>query len=185
MVKWSGAVDNLSFRQLIGESQLAITIEPHEGSRYQGIVPITKETLGDCLEHYFLQSEQLPTLIRLVANETTAAGFLLQKLPGREETSQQEDWEHVSILAGSVTNQEMLTLDFETLLYRLFHEELVRLFEPKPVAFECVCSKERCESAIASLGKDEIAHLIEGGKPLTMNCEFCGVAYRLDQGDLQ
>ncbi len=185
LIKWNGEVDNLSYREMIGKAQLAITIEPDEGKSYQGIVPLEGENLAECLEHYFLQSEQLPTEIRLAANDKIAAGFLLQKLPGHEGEEKLEDWEHFSVYARSIADQELLELDFETLLYRLYHAEKVRVYETKPVQFACVCSKEKCKSAVISLGKTEIEKMIGEAKPLKMNCEFCGASYQIGLDEIR
>lgn len=184
LIQWSGAAEKLTFRQMIGNAQFAITIEPDQGNRYQGIVPISGESLGDCLESYFRQSEQLPTGIRLAADEETAAGFLLQRLPGHETKQAQEEWEHLTILAKTITDQELLSLPSEDLLYRLYHGEEVRLYDPQPVDFFCSCSKQRCENAILSLGKDEIRELAADSTSLTMNCEFCGAPYSISHDDL-
>jgi molecular chaperone Hsp33 len=185
LIKWSGETKNLLFKQMIGNAKMAITIEPDKGKRYQGIVPLEGDSLSECLEHYFLQSEQLPTQIWLAADQKKAAGFLLQKLPGHGNYDRPEDWEHISILARSLTDDELLNLDFETILYRLFHAEEVRLFDQQPVKYECVCSKERCESSIKSLGKKELEEIIDEGNPIDMNCEFCGATYLIDLADLK
>jgi molecular chaperone Hsp33 len=185
LIKWQGDMAGQSFRELIGKAQLAITIEPDEGQRYQGIVPLEGDNLAECLEHYFLQSEQLPTEIQLTADGKIAAGFLLQKLPGHEGEEKPEDWEHFSIFAKSITNQELLELAFDTLLYRLFHSEKVIVYDAKPVSFQCVCSKERCKAAVVSLGKTEIEKLLAQAKPLTMNCEFCGAGYEITLDEIK
>ncbi len=185
LIKWKGDVDGLSFRDLIGKAQLAITIEPDKGERYQGIVPLEGENLAGCLEHYFLQSEQLPTEIRLTADEETASGFLLQKLPGHDGEEEPGDWEHFSVFAKSITNRELLELEFETLLYRLFHAEKVLVYDTKPVEFKCVCSKKKCESAVVSLGKKELGKMVEQAKPLHMNCEFCGANYKISPDEIK
>ncbi len=180
LVKWNGDPHQLDFKQLIGSAQMAITIEPDKGKRYQGIVPLQGNTLEECLEHYFQQSEQLPTRIRLAADNNRSAGLLLQKLPGHEPSERPEDWDHVSVIAQSIKDEELLTLEFETILYRLFHAEEVRLFDQQPVHYECVCSRDRCEASVATLGKSELEELINEGKPLQMNCEFCGASYQID-----
>ncbi len=184
MARWSGDLAGKNFRELIGKAKLVITIEPDEGKRYQGIVPLEGETLSQCIEHYFLQSEQLPTQIWLSANEEVCAGFFLQKLPGHEGETKPEDWEHVSILAKSITDQEMLEEAFETILYRLFHAETVRVFDKAPVLFECNCSKDRFENGLTTLGADELKTIINEGQGLDLKCEFCGAGYRIEIEDL-
>lgn len=184
MAKWAGTITTEGFRDLVGNAQFAITIEPEKGQRYQGIVPLEGENLSECLEAYFLNSEQLPTQIWLASDEAHAAGFMIQVLPGHDEPGRPEDWEHISILAKSLTDRELLTLPNETILYRLFHGEAVRMFDSQEIAFQCVCSKQKCEEAVLSLGKEEIESMIEESKPVEMKCEFCGADYQLDIADL-
>ncbi len=184
MVKWKGEVDTLSFKALLGKAQMAITIEPEKGERYQGIVPLDGDSFSECLEHYFKQSEQLPTRIWLTADKSGAAGLLLQKLPGKQEKNDVRDWEHIVIFAETTSNDELLSLSNEDFLYRLYHAEKVRLFLEQPVEFECVCSKERCEKAVISLGEVEIRKLAEEKEYLVMTCEFCNACYTLDKVDL-
>lgn len=185
MLKWHGEVKGKSFKELIGKAQFAITIEPDKGERYQGIVPLEGEKLSESLESYFMQSEQLPTKIWLTASDNEAAGFLLQKLPGHDNEQDELQWDHVAILSRTITEEELLDLPNEEMLYRLFHGETVRVFEGQPITFECVCSRQRCENAVLSLGGKEIKKMISEAKPVEMNCEFCGAGYKLEIGDLQ
>ncbi len=124
------------FEQLLGEGSLAITIDPREGQRYQGIAPLSGESLAQCLDAYFEQSEQLGTRFWLAADEQRAAGLLLQQLPAQLTTDPQEraqQWEHACALAATIAPQDLLELSTEQLLYRLYHEDALRLFAPAPV----------------------------------------------------
>ena len=179
LLKWKDEIADPSFRALTAGATLVITIEPDAGKRYQGVVPLEGESLAQCLEYYFLQSEQLPTQVWLTADQTTAAGFLLQKLPKQGEHLAPENWEHISIIAKTITDEELLSLDFETLLYRLFHAEGVRVYDPHPVTFECVCSIKRCENAILSLGSEEIEKMVQQNQAIDMSCEFCGQGFHI------
>lgn len=175
------------FDQLLAGGQLAITIDPTQGKRYQGIVPLVKDSLAHSLEAYFEQSEQLGTRFWLCASETGAAGMLLQQLPAQEildREARQQQWEHACTLAGTVRNKELLELAAPQLIHRLFHEDEMRLFEPLPVAFNCNCSRERTLNALSSIGAAEIEELLEELGSITMDCEFCNQQYRFGREDL-
>jgi molecular chaperone Hsp33 len=173
--------------QLLTNGQLVITIDPTEGQRYQGIVPLEEGSLANSLDHYFEKSEQLCTRIWLAADGEQASGFLLQQLPAQvtaSETDRADQWEHVCSLASTLTESEVLELDSETLLYRVFHEDALRLFDPQSVQFRCNCSRDRTQSALVSLGKAEILEMLEDLGVITMDCEFCNQQYQFNRDDL-
>jgi hypothetical protein len=154
-----------------------------KGQRYQGVVPREEPHLAGCLKDYFERSEQIPTSFFLFADEHGSAGLMLQKLPGN--TGQDEDlWGRLNHLASTVEPGEMLTLDSQTLLHRLFHEETVRLFEAEPVAFRCSCSPERTLGALEAIGKDECYDILEEQGSIEMDCQFCHAHYRFDRNDI-
>ncbi len=175
------------FDQLLAGGQLAITIDPDQGKRYQGIVPLVEDSLAHSLEAYFTQSEQLGTRFWLTADEHGAAGMLLQQLPAQlvlERESRQRQWEHACTLASTVRDEELLELSAPELIHRLFHESPVRLFDPLPLAFSCNCSRERTLNALASIPPAEIEDLLEELGSITMDCEFCNQQYRFSREDL-
>ncbi len=175
------------FEQLLGGGQLAITIDPAAGKRYQGIVPLVDDSLAQSLESYFRQSEQLGTRLWLTVNETSAAGMILQQLPAQLVTDAAErsaHWQHASTLAATLRDDELLTLAAPEITHRLYHEDPLRLFEPLPVAFECNCSRERTYNALASLPNAEVEELLEELGSITMDCEFCNQQYRFVREDL-
>jgi molecular chaperone Hsp33 len=177
------AVSEDSFTDLLGQGQMAITITPEQGQRYQGVVPRESDTLGGCLEDYFERSEQIGTTLILFADDKGAAGLMLQRLPGA--TDEDEDlWERVNHLARTVEAAELLELDSETVLHRLFHEETVRLFDAEPVAFRCTCSRERTLGALEAIGRDECYSIIEEQGSIEMDCQFCHAHYRFDRNDI-
>ncbi|MEC9085363.1 MAG: Hsp33 family molecular chaperone HslO [Pseudomonadota bacterium] len=177
------AVSGETLHELLEKSRMAITITPEQGQRYQGVVPRESETLAGCLEEYFERSEQIATSLFLFANEDTAAGLLLQRLPGH--TDDDDDlWNRVNHLAATIEAEELLTLDSETLLHRLFHEETVRLFEPDPVAFRCSCSRERTLAALEAIGKDECYSILDEQGSINMDCQFCHANYRFNRNDI-
>ena len=170
------------FRKLVGEGQLAITIDPAKGNRYQGIVSLDGKSLAACLENYFMQSEQLATRIWLQADGQQAAGLLLQQLP--KSQLDESGWQHLSTLADTVQARELLSLGAETLLYRLFHEDALRLFDGKPLRFECSCNKGRFFDALRSLGEQEIDNVMAEQGQVETQCEFCNRIYRFGAGDV-
>jgi molecular chaperone Hsp33 len=182
LARWNGAVpDTAGLADIFGDGSIAITIEPLGGERYQGIVPLEGADLAAALETYFSSSEQLDTRLWLTATEQRATGLLLQRLPAEGGT--EEDWERISLLAQTVTVDELVSLPAEELLYRLFNEETVRLFESEPVAFRCTCSRQRIEDTLRAMGEAEIESIVEEHGAIEVDCEFCNRHYHLDRVD--
>ena len=190
------------------KGRCAITLDPKEkfpGQQpYQGVVPLHgdhNEKLGklsDVLEHYMLQSEQLDTTLVLAADSNTAAGLLIQRLPvagegnlagsmvskeNEDEIGRNEDYNRISILAQSLTREELLELDVDTILRRLFWEEKVLRFEPQAPQFACTCSRERVTNMIRNLGHEEADEIIAERGEIDVGCDFCGKQYRFDAVD--
>lgn len=175
------------FDQLLTNGQLAVTIDPDKGERYQGIVPLQGGSLATSLDAYFAQSEQLQTRLWLAADENQAAGMLLQQLPTQEVIDQDErqvQWEHACTLAETLRQDELLQLKAEEILHRLYHETPLRVFPPGAVAFSCSCSTQRTLSALATLGKAELLDIIEEQGSISMDCEFCNQQYVYYKDDL-
>lgn len=186
VVRMQADITGDSFRQLIGEGYMVVTITPKQGERYQGIIPLSGDSLASTLEAYFAQSEQLPTRLYLYtdiqAQQCRAAGFMLQVLPVDQQKAK-TDFDDLVMLSNTLTHDEMFNLNVEQLLYRLFHQEEVELFPAQPVSFVCGCSKEKCSSAIISLGADVInEHILEG--KLDISCEYCNKIYHFNADDL-
>lgn len=174
------------FKHLLGgKATLAITIEPAQGKRYQGIVPLEGNSLARCLEDYFHRSEQLPTRVWLVANAQRSAGLFLQELPSRLDfVERSQQWQHLSMLAETVEDHELLQLSGDELLYRLFHQEQLRLLRRDALHFRCSCSRARTESMLHSLGRAELEEILREQGSIQVNCEFCNQLYRFDAGDV-
>lgn len=174
--------------ELMPEGVLAMTIDPRNGQRYQGIVGLDGATLADCLSSYFATSEQLPTRFWLCADGQRARGLLLQQLPADRLQDPQDraaSWQHVTTLAGTLTIEELLGLDNETLLHRLYHEDPLRLFEPRILQFRCSCSRERSANALISLGQADAELLLgEHAGTVVIDCQFCNQRYAFDAADV-
>lgn len=187
VASWSDSFDERTApNQLFAEhnGHLVITITPKQGERYQGIVAIDSAGVAASLERYFEQSEQLATRIWLYTdlNQTAshAGGTLLQLLPA-SEGGHMDDLNHLSELTQTIKPAEIFSLPGEELLYRLYHQETVRLFDPVPVSFSCSCSRERCESALFAIDKQELLAICETQGHIAMDCDFCGQHYEFDQ----
>ena len=175
------------FEQLLADGQLAITVDPVKGQRYQGIVPLVGDSLAHSLDAYFEQSEQLHTRFWLASNGHQAAGMLLQQLPAQlepEPALRESQWQHVCALAATVQPGELLDMAAERMLYRLFHEDPVRIFSARPLAFRCTCSRERTLNALYAIGAAEVEDILREQGSVTMDCEFCNQRYVFQREDL-
>jgi molecular chaperone Hsp33 len=135
------------------------------------------------LQTYFEQSEQLKTRLWLFANETHVAGLLIQELP--TQNSYKADWERIEILADTVTEQELLELNCEHMLYKLFNEEKVRLFNAEPVEFQCSCSRPKIERTLRVMGREELEDILQEHGAIQVSCEFCSEQYLFDRIDVE
>lgn len=171
------------------EAVLAITIGHAERGRYQGVVDLDSASIAHALENYFERSEQLPARILLAANGNHAVGLMLQPVPGEGGHDAAEDddaWERVGHLTATLSASEMLSSRPEELLYRLYHEETVRLYEPKPLEFGCTCSQERVEGMLRALGRPEIEDALDDRNgEIEVICEFCATRYVFDRVDAE
>ncbi|MGJ7543271.1 Hsp33 family molecular chaperone HslO [Variovorax sp. LT1R16] len=197
------------------KGRCAITLEPKgrvPGQQpYQGVVPLFGDDgeklgkLSDVLQHYMLQSEQLDTTLVLAADDKVAAGLLIQRLPvkgegnlegtagsdlnlaNQDEIGRNEDYNRISILASTLTREELLTLDVDTILRRLFWEEKVLRFQPNVGTlgphFACNCSRERVAQMIRGLGVQETEEILAERGDIEVGCDFCGKQYRFDAVD--
>jgi len=182
----------------------AITLDPKDkqpGQQpYQGVVPLfgdqgeKLEKISDVLQHYMLQSEQLDTTLVLAADGEVAAGLLIQRLPvqgqGNLESTSNEDeiglnehYNRIATLAASLKREELLSLDVDTVLRRLFWQEKITRFAPQTPRFACSCSRERVSGMLRGLGAPEAESIIAERGSIEVACEFCGRQYRFDAVD--
>lgn len=175
----------ISLKDVLEGGYLAITIQPRNGQRYQGIVEIIGDTLSECLEQYFSQSEQLPSRVWLAANGAQCGGLFLQRLPAEQAKEGDEDaWDRLTHLASTVKEDELLGLETGELLHRLYHEEEVRLYDTKVMQFGCSCSRQRTLDAVMSLGSEEIRELLIEQGSVKVDCQFCAEKYEFTEDDL-
>ncbi len=190
-----------------GRGRCAITLDPRDklpGQQpYQGVVPLhgdrgePLQELSRVLEHYMLQSEQLDTRLVLAANEEVAAGLLIQRLPAEggiggarleDEIGVNEGFNRIAHLTATLTQEELLTLDADTVLHRLYWEESLRRFEPlaglSGPRFTCTCSRERVGYMLKGLGREEVDDIVAEQGRVEIACEFCGSRYHFDAVDV-
>ena len=181
-----------SVPRLLGAGYLAFTVD--QGShteRYQGIVELVGATLADCVHHYFRQSEQLDAVIKVaagrVAGSWRAGALMLQRLPPTASTADEveDGWRRTLAFMASSTEAELLDpeLPANDLLYRLFHEDGVRVFAPSDLRAGCRCTRERVERVLRSLPAAEVADLTVDGR-IVATCEFCSAAYSFSQDEV-
>jgi molecular chaperone Hsp33 len=200
--------DSAPLHQLVdvrGQGRCAITLYPADrlpGQQpYQGVVPLRAAdgqplpSLASILEMYMRQSEQLETRLVLAANTQVAAGLLIQRLPVQgvgnlagqsplDAAELEEGFQRVAHLAATLTPEELLTLDADTVLRRLFWEESVRRFEPQAPRFGCSCSRDRVARMLQSLGREEADSILAEQGRIEIACDFCGQAYTFDAVDV-
>jgi molecular chaperone Hsp33 len=188
---------------VLNQGRCAITLDPKDkqpGQQpYQGVVSLhgdkreKLEKISEVLEHYMLQSEQLDTRLILAADDKVAAGLLIQRMPmegeGNLEKSREDDigldeaFNRIAIFAQSLKRQELLELDTDTILHRLFWEEKLLRFEPDHPKFACTCSRERVSSMLRNLGVEEVESILAEREQVEVGCDFCGAQYRFDPVD--
>lgn len=191
LAQWSEVpAEGSNLAQVFGEGHIAITLEAaNSHERYQGIIAIEGKNLTQALEQYFARSEQLPTRLWLTSDHHSCAGLLLQRLPEDKYASpeqvetQAEDWNRVSLLLDTLTVEELRDLPAEQLIYRLFHEETPRLFDPKSIRFHCSCNRSKIENMLRSLGKTEVQTILAEQGNIHVTCEFCNAKYSFDAID--
>ncbi|KAA6186572.1 Hsp33 family molecular chaperone HslO [Thiohalocapsa marina] len=181
LARWHDPVTEGTLAQQFGDGRLVLTLDPLQGERYQGIVPLEGDGIGAAIEAYFAGSEQLPTRLWLAVDGQRAVGLMLQQMPGPH--ADEDGWNRTTLLADTVEERELLQLPVTDLLRRLFHEEDVRLFEPEPVAFRCSCSRTRIADTLRALGPGEVDAIIAERGHVNVTCEFCNRDYSFDPVD--
>lgn len=179
---------------LLGKGHVAMTIDQGpDMERYQGVTPLKGASLAEAAVSYFDQSEQIPTAIKLAVGRLAApgqpdrwraGGIMAQFVPGErgEETStsaaESDLWERAAAFIETVQDDELIdpSISAETLLYRLFHEDGVRVFEPQPVRAECGCHEGKIAAVLQSYSSEDLSDMVEDGA-IRVSCEFCRKDY--------
>lgn len=198
MAKYDEAAE-LDMARLIEGGLLALTINPAQGDRYQGIVDIRSGNITQAIEDYLLRSQQIETRLWLAVTNDVTAGLLLQKMPRQKmprhpefilefdpgyETGTEQSWDKFLTFTDTLQAAELLTQDFSTLLRHLYPEDNVRLFEPTPISFRCSCSSQKVKHMLRLLGNAEVSEVLAEKGLVGVNCEFCNRRYDLDRIDI-
>lgn len=175
--------------QYLGKGHIAFTVDQGQSERYQGIVELKGASLIDCVQHYFNQSEQIGTGIKMSVGlrdgKWRAGGIMLQHMPEDQKNVlagvanvDADDWRRAMIFLDTCTDDEFLSpdLDENTLLTRLFHEEGVRIFEPIEVKKGCRCNEDKVKRVLFTMPQEDLEHIEEDGA-LSLKCEFCSTDY--------
>lgn len=183
--KWDGNIQPGGIRGLLGNGKFVITIAPESGKQaYQGVVSLDGDTVSEVLEHYMATSEQLDTRLWLASNENMAGGMLLQRLPEHPEYDE-DAWNRATTIGETITKQELLTLPARDIIHRLYHQEDIRLFEERPTAFRCSCTRDRVTAMLRLLGREEVQSILSERDHIEVACEFCGRQYVFDAVDAE
>jgi molecular chaperone Hsp33 len=192
-----GATPALSVPRLLGGGYIAFTVDQgEETDRYQGIVELAGATLADCAQHYFRQSEQIQAGIKLAVGQTSAhrtwraGGLMLQRVPpeggyGVIADDVEDGWRRAMVLMSSATTGELIDPELapHRLLFRLFHEDGVRVYDTHPLEARCRCSRERIETILRAFPADELDDM-QKERVTTVTCEFCSRRYTFDADEI-
>lgn len=188
IARMQSEVTGSTVKELIGKGYMVITITPTKGERYQGIVPLEHDTLSECIESYFEQSEQLKTRLWFATDTSEgnakACGLFLQVLPVDKQKSI-DDFAHLEALSSTIKDEELLELDANTVLTRLYHEDNPRVFEPQAITFKCGCSREKTITALVNVGQQALLDDVAKNGSVNISCHYCLKEYIFDEQDVK
>lgn len=183
--KYEPDLDNKAYADAFLEGQMGLTINQYNQTQaYQSMVPLQSTSMAENLMHYFAQSEQISTRVWLAANDDCVAGMLIQLMPGQDTQQREQFWEYAVHLGQTISDEELLSLDNQTLLYRLYHETDVRLFDSREALFQCRCSTDKMKQVLTVLGEEDIKQLLNEAGQVDVTCEFCNHHYAFDAIDV-
>ena len=188
IARMQSEVSGTTVKELVGKGYMVITITPTKGERYQGIVPLEHDTLSKCIESYFEQSEQLKTRLWFATDTTEgkakACGLFLQVLPVDKQKSI-NDFTHLEALSDTIKREELLELDANTVLTRLYHEDNPRAFDPQAITFKCGCSREKTITALVNVGQQALLDDVAENGAVNISCHYCLKEYAFDEQDIK
>jgi molecular chaperone Hsp33 len=192
-------IEDAGIAALLGDGSLVLTVDQGDlGTAYQSIVELCGANLTECMQSYFRQSEQLKTGLKIALGQVEGGGawrwrggaLMVQRLADQPlddlGDEDQEDWHRTMLLLGTATDVELLQPDLpaDDLLYRLFHEEGVRVFQPQHLHFGCRCTRERVETLLRNFPDAELEEMRQDDGQLVVTCQFCNVGFRFDEAQL-
>ena len=188
IARMQSEVSGTTVKELVGKGYMVITITPTKGERYQGIVPLEHDKLSKCIESYFEQSEQLKTRLWFATDTTEgkakACGLFLQVLPVDKQKSI-NDFTHLEALSDTIKREELLELDANTVLTRLYHEDNPRVFDPQAIIFKCGCSREKTITALVNVGQQALLDDVAENGAVNISCHYCLKEYAFDEQDIK
>lgn len=175
-----------TLNELLGDGQILVTLENTQTQHhFQSYVPREGNSVAEAFETFLSQSEQLPSKLWLSADEQSLGGIIIQKMPNTEVIEHDEDaWDRIMHLTSTVTNEELTQIAAEDLIHRLFHEELVELFEGQDVTYECPQDIEKIKAMLISLGEEEVRNLLEEQGEIVIHNEMCNFHARFNKTDI-
>lgn len=183
--KYQEDLEVIDYAEAFLKGQMVLTINQYNQTQaYQSIVPIHATSMSENLMHYLAQSEQIASRVWLAVGEDMAAGMLLQLMPGQDTLQREQFWEYAVHLGQTVSEEELLTLDNQTLLHRLYHETELRLFDSRQASFQCRCSEEKMKQIITILGEEEAKQLLQERGEIEVSCDFCNKHFSFDAIDI-
>ncbi len=177
--------DNADLKTLVGNGYLVITITPEEGERYQGVVGLEGDTLAACRKITSCAPSSCRRACLFVPAMSTVNRRQVEccsVMPA--QNAQAEDFDHLAMLTETIKSEELLTLPANDVLWRLYHEEEVTLYDPQDVEFKCTCSRERCAGALKTLPDEEVDSILAEEGEIDMHCDYCGNHYLFNAMDI-
>ncbi len=183
--KYQDDAEGIDYSSAFLEGKMALIIQQNNTTQaYESIVPILSTSMSENLTHYFAQSEQVATQVWLAVNENSAAGILLQLMPGQNTQQRETFWEYAVMLGQTIRDDELLMLDNPTLLHRLYHETELRLYTARSVCFQCRCNLNKMKQVLTVLGEEEVQQLLKEKGHVEISCDFCNQKYMFDPIDV-
>lgn len=176
---------DIDYKQAFLNGKMVITINQYNKTQaYQSVLPLNSTDMSENIMNYFAQSEQLSTRVWLAVNQNQAAGMLMQLMPGQDTEQREQFWEYAIQLGQTLSENELLSLDNEIILHRLYHETELRLFPVRPVQFRCRCTADKMKQVLSVLGEQDARQLLDEKGVITVTCEFCNRQYQFDSIDV-
>jgi molecular chaperone Hsp33 len=184
--RFKEGLNDEDYRNAFLKGQMSFLInQSHQTEIYQSIIPISSSNMSENLMNFFAQSEQVATQINIAINEQHVVGMLLQLLPGQDTEQREEFWQYATVIGQTVTNEELLTLENEEILHRLYHETDIRLLLEKEAKFKCRCNNDKMISMLKMFGEEEVRKLLDETGKIDITCDFCNQHYYFDSIDVE
>lgn len=183
--KYQESEDNIDYNSAFLHGRMSLIINQYNSTQaYQSIVPIRSTSMAENLTHYFAQSEQLASRVWLAVHNDKAAGMILQLMPGQDTQQREHFWEYAVQLGQTISEEELLTLDNQTILHRLYHETELRLYDARTVHFKCRCNQDKMKQVLSVLGETDVQALLKEKGQVDVACDFCNQHYAFDSIDI-